>query len=190
MAILGILIAGSMAFAQARLVSPVTWGPVAVGGTGCMNNSAQALIKNNKLEILFSDFKIETDSDVGAIQRKNCSLRLPVKLQPGYRLVLSSIETDGSILANTGFLSQLDVSVGIVGGPQSKALLSKKVEVGSLILTKKLLGKEVVSSACGREAMLEMNVSDRVVLSSGMVRAQVKLELKALRTQLSIQKCK
>ena len=142
----------------------ISLGQPAYGGTGCPAGSASATLTDDGsiLSILFDQFVTEA-SAARRIDRKNCSLRIPVNVSNGYQVALIAFDYRGFAAIPYGASGVLDASYSYIG-QRIPARFSKTFRGGTnsnYSVTNELISTTVTWSPCGRQVMLEASVSAR-----------------------------
>jgi len=133
-----ILFSGLNAFAQ------IEFGQMAYGGTGCPAGSLTQL---------------------ALLQRKNCSVRLPIRIAQGYQIKVNTTSVLGFISQEKKARTSITASVGFVGAALAKPL--KKDWTGPMSTDVRLDGvlnnNQIWSSCGGQDAMLTIDVAASVL---------------------------
>ena len=125
------------------------------------------------------------------VDRKNCSVRIPVQVQTGYQLVFSSVESTAQVIHNQNFSVQANLSLGVVGGKMIQVKTSQVVnQTGILSISQKLSGSNLVVTPCGHEAMLVIDSAVTAISSTGKSVGLLDATVSRISTQLNIRKCK
>jgi Domain of unknown function (DUF4360) len=170
LAIVATLALGAAAQAQISLGHP------AYGGTGCPAGSASATLTDDGsiLSVLFDQFVVEAGNTNGRrIDRKNCSLRIPVNVGQGYQVALIAFDYRGFVAIPHGGQAVFDASYAYVGQPVP-VRFSKSFRGGineNYTVKNELISTTLTWSPCGRQVMLEANASMRVMSNSSMQQA-------------------
>ncbi len=165
--VLAAMVLGTAAQAQVSLGQPI------YGGTGCPAGSASASLTpdGSVLSVLFDQFTVEAGNTTGRrIDRKNCSLRIPVNVGQGYQVALLAFDYRGFAAIPWGGQAVLDASYAYIGQP-SPVRFSKTFGGGTnqnYSVTNDLVSTTLTYSPCGRQVMLEANVSMRAMANSAM----------------------
>lgn len=159
----------------------VSLGQPAYGGTGCPAGSASATLTDDGsvLSILFDQFVVEAGNTTGRrIDRKNCSLRIPVNVGQGYQVALIAFDYRGFVAVPWGGQAVFDASYAYIGQP-TPVRFSKSFGGGSnqnYSVKNELISTTVTWSPCGRQVMLEANASMRVMSNSSMQQAMASID--------------
>lgn len=159
----------------------VSLGQPAYGGTGCPAGSASATLTDDGsvLSILFDQFVVEAGNTTGRrIDRKNCSLRIPVNVGQGYQVALLAFDYRGFVAVPWGGQAVFDASYAYIGQP-TPVRFSKSFGGGSnqnYSVKNELISTTVTWSPCGRQVMLEANASMRVMSNSSMQQAMASID--------------
>jgi hypothetical protein len=192
MVMISILMCLNVVLAKSPVKNPINWGVPGYGGSGCQSDSVDPTIDikmlQNRFSVEFKDFKLQLDG-AQSIDRKNCSIRIPVKIQPGYKLVLSLISPNADIFENRDYVVKSEVEVGFVG-LKGIQFMSQNApgKIGPLSYLNK--GAKFVDSPCGSEVMLELNTSVTGLTSLKSSNSVLGVLVKNLGMQLEIRKCK
>lgn len=158
-----VLLIASMASTTAFAIDGVYLGTPGYAGTGCRPGTASAILSPDaqQLSILFSDFVAEAGLSTGRqIDRKNCSIAVPVYVPQGYSVSILNIDYRGFNALPTGGRSTMTAEYFFAGsrgpvfsrsfyGPQNNDYLFQNGLVVSAL----------VWSACGAAATLRANTS-------------------------------
>lgn len=151
----------------------ISLGQPAYGGTGCPAGSASATLTpdGSVLSVLFDQFTAEAGNTTARrIDRKNCSLRIPVNVANGYQVALLAFDYRGFVAVPNGGSAVLDASYAYIGQP-FPVRFSKTFSGGSnknYSVTNELVSTTLTWSPCGKQVMLEANVSARTIAPSNM----------------------
>ncbi|MBC7457215.1 MAG: DUF4360 domain-containing protein [Bdellovibrionaceae bacterium] len=168
MVVVSAIVMGSLA-AQAQ----ISLGQPAYGGTGCPAGSASATLTSDGsvLSVLFDQFAAEAGNTTGRrIDRKNCSLRIPVNVANGYQVALLAFDYRGFAAVPNGGTAILDASYAYIGQP-FPVRFSKTFRGGfnsNYTVTNELISTTLTWSPCGKQVMLEASVSARTIAPSSM----------------------
>lgn len=128
-------------------------GSLAFGGTGCPQGTASFMGQ----ELVLDQFVVETSAARG-LDRKTCSLTLPVAVDPGYQvgIVMPKVDISADLISAQSSL-QLNAEIFLAGSTGPK--LKKKL-VGPMIRDITLQTREkIVWGDCGVSVNLRMNLS-------------------------------
>ncbi len=159
----------------------VSLGQPAYGGTGCPAGSASATLTDDGsvLSILFDQFVVEAGNTTGRrIDRKNCSLRIPVNVGQGYQVALIAFDYRGFVAVPWGGQAVFDASYAYIGQP-TPVRFSKTFGGGAnqnYSVKNELISTTMTWSPCGRQVMLEANASMRVQSNSSMQQAMASID--------------
>lgn len=151
----------------------VSLGQPAYGGTGCPAGSASATLTpdGSVLSVLFDQFTVEAGNTTGRrIDRKNCSLRIPVNVGQGYQVALLAFDYRGFAAIPFGAQAVFDASYSYIGQPMP-VRFSKTFGGGTnqnYSVQNDLISTTMTWSPCGRQVMLEASASMRVMSNSSM----------------------
>jgi Domain of unknown function (DUF4360) len=183
--------------AEAQIVEPyppanaISLGQPAFGGTGCRDNSAELQFDGNRLSIYFSNFKTQLQGAKVKTERKNCSLRLPISIKPGYQLIVTDLDVEGSVFKNNKFIVQTNTSVGFIGGLTVQGIDLKAVSQNGLILIhKSLINQDAVYTQCDQAtAMLALSTASVGSMPKVASKAQLQSEIRSARIGLAVIPC-
>jgi hypothetical protein len=102
---------------------PIRLGDPSYGGTGCPAGTASVAISPDReqISVLFDGFATETGGASGRkIDRKACSLAVPIEVPAGYSIALSEFSLKGFNSLGAGANSRIDVEAFWAGsvGPR------------------------------------------------------------------------
>lgn len=168
MVVVSAIVMGSLA-AEAQ----ISLGQPAYGGTGCPAGSASATLTpdGSVLSVLFDQFFAEAGNTTGRrIDRKNCSLRIPVNVANGYQVALLAFDYRGFAAVPNGGTAVLDASYAYIGQPYP-VRFSKTFRSGynnNYSVTNELISTTLTWSPCGKQVMLEASVAARATAPNNM----------------------
>ena len=123
------------------------------------------------LSVLFDQFSAEAGNTTGRrIDRKNCSLRIPVNVANGYQVALIAFDYRGFAAVPYGGQAILDASYSYIGQPYP-VRFSKTFGGGTnnnYSVKNELISTTLTWSPCGKQVMLEASVSARAIANSSM----------------------
>ncbi len=158
--IAALLLSVSAANAQISLGSPI------YGGTGCPAGSASVSLTEDQqtLSILFDSFVVQAPTIQGAsFDRKNCNLRIPVRVGPGYQVALIAFDYQGFAAIPQGGRGQFQARYSYVGQVRP-AIFNKNFSGGqanNYSLKNELISTSVDWSACstGKDLMMVVDAN-------------------------------
>jgi hypothetical protein len=162
--VLGLI--SSTAFAQ----QGITLGIPGYAGTGCPANSVSAVLSPDatQLSVLFDTFTMEAGGMTGrTIDRKNCSVAIPVNVPQGYQVSLVSIDYRGFNALPGGATSRFSSEYFFAGsrGPTFRQDFRGPLNQ-DYTLNNSLLVSSLVWSSCGAQAILRSNISMQTMTNS------------------------
>lgn len=167
------VVASAIVMASMAAEAQISLGQPAYGGTGCPAGSASATLTSDGsvLSVLFDSFFAEAGNTTGRrIDRKNCSLRIPVNVANGYQVALLAFDYRGFSAVPYGGSAVLDASYSYIGQPYpvrfSKSF--RQGASGNFSVTNELISQTFTWSPCGKQVMLEASVSARTTAPSNM----------------------
>lgn len=170
-AIKSMVIGSIIVLASIASHAQVSLGQPAYGGTGCPAGSASATLTDDGsiLSVLFDSFVAEAGITTGRrIDRKNCSLRIPVNVGQGYQVALLAFDYRGYAAVPYGGQAVFDVSYSYIG-QQYPVRFSKSFQGGTqqnYSAQHDLISTTISWSPCGRQVMLEANAAVRAISNS------------------------
>jgi Domain of unknown function (DUF4360) len=188
--ILSVMLVG-VAPSQDIKTYPIQLGQPIYGGTGCPSHSAELKFDGKKISIHFSNFKTHLKGALQKIERKNCALRLPINIDPGYQLMITDLNVEGVVVDNNKFSVRTDVSAGFIGDLSVDASHFKAVSQKGLIqINKNLIDQDAVFTKCGQKnLMLALSTASVGVMPKISSKAQLKSEIKSAGIRLTSLKC-
>lgn len=158
-----ILVAATMIASQSFAQSGVYLGNPGYAGTGCAQGTASAILSpdNQQLSILFSDYVAQAGGMTGkSMDRKNCSIAIPVFVPQGYSVSVLNIDYRGYNSLPQGGASTMTAEYFFAG---ARGPIFQKRFMGPLnsdyTFSNKLIATAVVWSACGAQVTLRANTS-------------------------------
>jgi len=171
-ALKSLIVMAALALATAA-EAQVSLGQPAYGGTGCPAGTASATLTGDGsvLSVLFDQFTVEAGNTTGRrIDRKNCSLRIPVNVAGNYQVSILAFDYRGFVAIPWGGQAVFDASYAYVG-QQYPVRFSKTFGSGlnqNYSVKNELISTATSWSPCGRTVMLEVNASMRAMSNSSM----------------------
>ncbi len=162
------VVATAIVMASLAANAQISLGQPAYGGTGCPAGSASASLTDDGsvLSVLFDSFVAEAGNTTNRrIDRKNCSLRIPINVGQGYQVALLAFDYRGYYALPFGAQAQFDASYAYVGQP-TPVRFSKTFQAGTqsnYSFKNELISTTLTWSPCGRQVMLESNVAVRAI---------------------------
>lgn len=170
------VVMSSQVFAQ----DGVRLGTPGYAGTGCPAGSASAVLSPDakELSILFSNFVAEAGGITGKqIDRKNCSIAVPVFVPQGFSVSVLSIDYRGFNALPAGGSSTMQAEYFFAG---QRGPIFRKSFVGPVnddyTFTNNLIASALVWSACGAQVTLRANTSASVITNRSMEDAMVTVD--------------
>lgn len=115
-----------LAVAQAHSEVLSAGSPIS-GGNGCPDKSLTILQLENRYAFLYDQMEIDSAKMSAAIERKTCSVRIPLNVPKGFKVVVSDISTEGVYNVEGQDNMTMQQTVSFVGSPsraEHKAKLS------------------------------------------------------------------
>lgn len=150
----------------------VRLGDPEYGGTGCpAGTAAVALSPDAKaLSMLFDQFVVEAGGNTGkTLERKNCSIAVPVHVPQGYSVSIFQIDYRGFNSIPYGAYSRFNVEYFFAGmaGPTYSKQFNGRLE-DQFLIENSLAASAVTWSACGQSVILRANTGMLVRTNSAM----------------------
>lgn len=164
-AVTGLLLSGFDLSAQ-----EIQFGKMGYGGTGCPVGKEPLLQINNRVgNVKFDQYVL--NSRIQLIDRRNCSIRLPISQGAGYQVGVKISTVDGQVAQAKNVSSSVAASVSLVGSTKTSALnKSWTSKVNSRYQAVSAVTGDYAWSNCnGQDAMLAINssiVSNRMKTSA------------------------
>lgn len=154
----------SMAIAQIGKANGLRLGMPGYAGTGCPSGSASVTLSpdETELSILFDSFLVEAGGDSRKrIDRKNCSLAVPVAVPQGYSVAIIKADYRGFNAVPRGGMNRLTNEYFWAG--QTRGVRTERTFYGPLnsdyTETDELIASAVVWTRCGDSFNLRINTS-------------------------------
>ncbi len=164
------LTSSAEAFAQVEL------GQIAVGGTGCPAGTAMVLLSPDLLsvQVRYSQFEAVAGGTRG-IDRKACSLAIPLQLPPGLSVALINARYVGIADVSDGASAQITTESFIAGsqGPKVSRTITGPAQGGFMVVSSVDTDQRIFSG-CGESVILRTNTS--VVAQSSGAPARIRIE--------------
>ena len=174
--------------AQLAKAGAVELGAPTYGGTGCPAELAPqlAISGSGLLTVRYNNFTLE-DAAQSMVGRKNCSIRIPLRVADGYRIAVQNVEFRGILRLPTQTSLQINSDVGFVG--TNMVQLSQTFDRAQNMQNIRLRGasEHPVSTACGADAMLSLNTN--VLYSKQPSVSGVRAQARLTQVQLLLEKC-
>lgn len=155
--------AAAIGASQAFAVDGVYLGTPGYAGTGCRRGTASAVLSPDaqELSILFSDYVALAGRSAGRnLDRKNCSIAVPVHVPQGYSVSVLKIDYRGFNALPAGGRSTMNAEYFFAG---SRGPTFSRSFYGPLnddyLFSNGLLVSALVWSPCGAQATLRANTS-------------------------------
>lgn len=138
-------------------------GVPAYGGTGCPAGTASLTLSpdETELSVLFDQFVAEAGSTTQKrIDRKSCSLSIPVQVPQGYSIAIFQVDYRGFNAIPYGAYNKFDAEYFWAGmrGPKISRLFSGPL-VDNFTVTDQLIASALVWTACSDSVNLRVNAS-------------------------------
>jgi hypothetical protein len=149
--------------AQANAQSGLRLGYPTANGTGCPTPDSVAAVLSpgeDAVSVLFSQFQVEAGRQIGRPQldRKACSLAIPVQVPQGYQISIIKTDYRGFNLVPSGGRNTINTEyfwAGIRGPRFSKTFLGPSTD--GFTTSNSVLVSSQVWSACGASVVLRVN---------------------------------
>lgn len=175
--IAALLLSVSAAQAQISLGSPI------YGGTGCPAGSASVSLTEDQqtLSILFDSFVVQAPTVQNAtFDRKNCNLRIPVRVGSGFQVALIAFDYNGFAAIPSGGRGQFEARYAYVG--QARPAIFRKSfrgpQVDNYSLKNELISTTVDWSPCsrGQDLMMVVDANILAMTNNRMDAAQLSID--------------
>jgi hypothetical protein len=158
---LAIATALSMNTAKANL-NDIQLGNPTYGGTGCPAGSASAALSDDakSLTLIFDQFQVEAGGANRGIERKNCSVAIPVHVPQGMSVSIIDVDYRGYVSLPQGATARMTAEYFLAGylGPRfDKSFLGKTDS--DYTFSNKIGVEAMVWSACGADTILRVNAA-------------------------------
>lgn len=160
--------------AEDNLASVMLIDQLKVAGTGCSAAKNETRIEfdqeKNSLKLSFAKYRTDLSDLSKNVDRKACSLSIPVVVPAKKRVVISQISLHGKVRLNSGSKSQTSFEAFLSGSKAPQK--TKLVNAGNSGLVGRTLFRrtEVLKSECGKSDLLRLNSS---LLQSGLGSSEV-----------------
>ena len=175
--ILALAVATTAVMSSALAFDPndVQLGIPAFAGSGCPMGSSSVVLSPDaqELSILFDNYLVEAGGSTGrTIDRKNCTIAVPVHVPQGYSVSLITVDYRGFNSLPAGAQSKFQASYFFAGatGPTQTKTFNAGTE-SDYLLHSDLVVSDVVWSRCGDEVTLRAATSLYVRNTNPMVEA-------------------
>ncbi len=172
-----VLMALSLALtSSAEALAQVELGQVVVGGTGCPAGTALVTLSPDLLsvQVRYSQFEAVAGG-ARSLDRKACSLAIPLQLPPGLSVALIASRYVGSVDVSEGGSVQISTESFTAGtqGPKLSRTLNGPVQDGFALVSTVDTDRQTFSE-CGESVILRTNTS--VVAQSAGAPARIRIE--------------
>lgn len=152
---------------QKSWAQDISLGEVALGGTGCAQGNAEALVEETEsgsdVKIQFYSFAVEKEGS--GLKRAACSVALPIKVAKGKRIEVSGASALSLIGVEAGDRATIASEIFLAGeaGQQGSVTIhGPKVDYDLLQIPAKVVSK------CGDDVILRANSSVILRNTSGL----------------------
>jgi Domain of unknown function (DUF4360) len=144
-----------------------------ISGTGCKYGSATAeVVRADCMVKLGFNNSVVSGAEFGFLNRKNCSLAIPVQVNSGYSIALPTVELNGFVQVVSPSEASLGAEIFFAGG---KGIFSKK-EFFSISQFRFIPTiNQDLWSPCGGAVTVRMNVNFLVKSPTGIADSYIKL---------------
>lgn len=163
--LLAVVVASSAMVGTAMAFDPndIQLGEPAFAGSGCPIGSASVVLSPDakELSILFDNYLVEAGGSTGrSIDRKNCTIAVPVHIPQGFSVSLIKVDYRGFNSLPAGAMSKFQASYFFAGsaGPTQTKTFTAGTE-GDYLLTSNLSVGAVTWSRCGDDVTLRAATS-------------------------------
>jgi len=177
----------SVAAAEAQ----ISLGQPAYGGTGCPAGSASVSLTQDAqtLSILFDSFVVQAPTaQNAAFDRKNCNLRIPVRVGPGYQVALIAFDYNGFAAIPSGGRGQFEARYAYVG--QQRPAIFRKSFVGPQVnnysLKNELISTTIDWTPCSTGQDLMMVVDANILATTNSRRDATQLSIDSVDVQTGL----
>jgi len=169
----------SVAAAEAQ----ISLGQPAYGGTGCPAGSASVSLTQDAqtLSILFDSFVVQAPTaQNAAFDRKNCNLRIPVRVGPGYQVALIAFDYNGFAAIPAGGRGNFEARYAYVG--QVRPAIFRKTfsggQANNYSLKNELISTSIDWSPCstGKDLMMVVDANILAMTNSRNDAAQLSID--------------
>lgn len=165
-----LVLAAIFAFAGQVRADDIYMGDPAFGGNGCPAGSASAVLApdGKTLSILLDEFIAEAGGNTGkTVDRKSCSIAIPVHVPQGYSVSVISADYRGFVSVPRGATAKMSAEYFFGGstGPSRNDTFRGPLSEEYLI-TDNLALTALVWSRCGEDVNLRVNARLNVTTNS------------------------
>jgi hypothetical protein len=149
--------------AEAQLMSGIKLGAPAYGGTGCPAGSASVSLSpgEDAISILFDQYTTEAGgATMRRVDRKNCSISVPVTIPQGYSVSVIQTDFRGFNLVPSGGSNRMDTEYFWAGmrGPRYVRVFNGP-QNADYTETNGVMAASLIWSPCGASINLRVNSS-------------------------------
>lgn len=182
-----------------NLSSILQGSKIVTGGTGCANQRHRLFtdlnLANNDLEISLYDYVAKLTNG-SALDRKSCSLSIPVNLPANKKLVISLIDIQGNLESSSAQGAQAKLSFEAFLAGSSQKIQTKTMRLSSGKRSFLFRKTNTLSSNCGGESILRINSNLILSRASSLKPAQQQApglndiaQVKKIKVSLSLEDC-
>lgn len=138
-------------------------GEPGYAGTGCPQGSVSAVLSPDQksLSILFDSYQAQAGGDTRLrIDRKNCSVAIPVHVPHGYSISVYKVDYRGYTFVPSGGMARFNVEYFFAGylGPRGSRTFMGPVN-GDYLISNDVGVSAMVWSPCGADTNMRINTS-------------------------------
>ena len=178
-----LLTMAAMLLAVSAAEAQISLGQPAYGGTGCPAGSASVSLTEDQqtLSILFDSFVVQAPTIQGAnFDRKNCNLRIPVRVGSGYQVALIAFDYNGFAAIPQGGRGNFEARYSYVG--QVRPAIFRKTFMGgqanNYSLKNELISTTVDWTPCstGKDLMMVVDANILAMTNRNQDAAQLSID--------------
>jgi hypothetical protein len=143
-------------------LNDVQLGIPAYGGTGCPGGSASVSLSQDakSLSIIFDQFIVEAGKANRSLERKACSVAIPVHVPQGFSVSIVAVDYRGYVSLPAGAQARLTAEYFLAGstGPRYDKMFIGKTDT-DYTFTNDIGVQAVIWSPCGADTILRVNAS-------------------------------
>ncbi len=184
---LGLLAA--LFFSTTSYGNGLEFGTPVLGGTGCPEGSAIAVLSGNNEIVINFDHMIAEAGVNKPMDRKTCSIAIPVHIPQGLMIAFEGIKLQGSAFLPKK--SNAIVKAELFFAGSRSAIISKTIsgkKDTNIEFDSGISAKELAWSACGSETIIRLNISALVSTNKRKDMAIVALD-NAVASRLVLRSC-
>ena len=151
-----------MSVMQSALADSIQLGMPAYGGNGCPAGTASATLSpdNTALSLIFDQFIVEAGGANRTLERKSCSVAIPVHIPQGFSVSVVGVDYRGYVSLPSAASARMTAEYFLAGsqGPRFDKMFLGKTDT-DYTFHNDIGVQAIVWSACGADTILRVNAA-------------------------------